>query len=179
MTFPSGWLVKNLPAYTGDIWDVGLIPESGKSPGGVKWQPIPVFFPVKFHGTRNLVGYSPWGHKELDMTKHPHTYIYDLSLFLLCVSHFSCVQLFVTPWTVAHQAPLSMGFSRQESWSGLPCSPPADLPNPVIKPALSPLVVALQADSFYHWATREALSCWNYVNKEDRFAEFRLILPTN
>ena len=42
----------------------------------------------------------------------------------------SRVQLFATLWTVAHQAPLSMGFSRQESWSGFPCSPPRDLPNP-------------------------------------------------
>ena len=42
------------------------------------------------------------------------------------VSH---VQLFVTPWTVAHQAPLSMGFSRQEHWSGLPGPPSGDLPN--------------------------------------------------
>ena len=48
--------------------------------------------------------------------------------------HFSCVQLFATQWTVAHQAPLSMGFSRQEYWNGLPCPPPGDLPNPVIKP---------------------------------------------
>ena len=43
---------------------------------------------------------------------------------------FSCVWLFVTPWTVAHQAPLSMGFSRQEHWSGLPCPSPGDLPDP-------------------------------------------------
>ena len=48
---------------------------------------------------------------------------------------FSCVQLFGTPWTMAHQAPLSMGFSRQEYWSGLPCAPPKDLPDPGIKPA--------------------------------------------
>ena len=50
---------------------------------------------------------------------------------------------FVIPWTVARQAPLSMGFSRQEYWSGLPCPPPGDLPNLGIKTA-SP---ALQADS--------------------------------
>ena len=49
-------------------------------------------------------------------------------------SHFSHVQLFATPWTVAHQAPLSMGFSRQESWSGLPCPPPGDLPHPGTEP---------------------------------------------
>ena len=46
---------------------------------------------------------------------------------------FSCVQLFATLWTVAHQAPLSMGFSRQEYWSGLPFPPPGDLLNPGIK----------------------------------------------
>ena len=45
------------------------------------------------------------------------------------LSHFSRVRLFATPWTVARQAPLSMGFSRQESWSGLPCHPPRDLPD--------------------------------------------------
>ena len=46
----------------------------------------------------------------------------------------SLVQLFETPWTVACQAPLSMGFSRQEYWSGLPCPLPGDLPNPGIEP---------------------------------------------
>ena len=47
---------------------------------------------------------------------------------------FSCVQLFVTPWTIDCQAPLSMGFSRQEYWSRLPCSSPGDLPDPGIEP---------------------------------------------
>ena len=46
-----------------------------------------------------------------------------------------CVLLLATSWIVAHQAPLSMGFSRQEHWSGLPCPPPVDLPHPAIKPA--------------------------------------------
>ena len=50
-----------------------------------------------------------------------------------CVlSRFSCVRLFATPWTVALQAPLSMGFSRQEYWSGLPCPPPGDIPDPAL-----------------------------------------------
>ena len=44
------------------------------------------------------------------------------------------VQLSATPWTVAHQPPLSMEFSRKEYWSGLPFPPPGDLPNPGIKP---------------------------------------------
>ena len=43
--------------------------------------------------------------------------------------------LFVTPWAVAHQAPLSKGFSRQEYWSGLPCPPPGDLPHSGMEPA--------------------------------------------
>ena len=55
----------------------------------------------------------------------------------------SCVWFFATPWTIAHQASLSMGFSRQESWSGLPFPSPVDLPDPRIEPG-SP---ALQADA--------------------------------
>ena len=55
----------------------------------------------------------------------------------------SCVRLFAIPWTVAYQAPLSMEFSRQEYWSGLPFPSPGDLPNPGIEPR-SP---ALQADT--------------------------------
>ena len=43
---------------------------------------------------------------------------------------FSCVLLFATPWTVVWQVPLSMGFSRQEYWSGLSFPPPGDLPDP-------------------------------------------------
>ena len=62
---------------------------------------------------------------------------------------FSCVRLFVTTWTVAHQAPLSMGFSWQEYWSGLPFPPPGDPPDPEIE-LVSPV---LQADSLTlsHW----------------------------
>ena len=58
------------------------------------------------------------------------------------VSH-SVVSDSATPWTVTHQASLPMGFSRQKYWSGLPCPPPGDLPNPGIKPRSPPL----QADS--------------------------------
>ena len=62
---------------------------------------------------------------------------------LLLLSHFSSVQLCATPQTVIHQAPVSMGFTRQEYCSGLPCIPPGDLPDPGMEPG-SP---ALQADS--------------------------------
>ena len=50
------------------------------------------------------------------------------------LSRFSRVQLFVTPWTVTYQAPLSKGFSRQEYWSGLPCLPARDLLDPETEP---------------------------------------------
>ena len=59
------------------------------------------------------------------------------------VKLLSRIRLFVTPWTAAYQAPLSMGFSRQEYWSGLPFPSPGDLPDPGIEPG-SP---ALQADA--------------------------------
>ena len=67
--------------------------------------------------------------------------------FYACVlSHFSCVRLSVTLRTVAHQAPLSMGFSRQEYWSGLLCPPPWDLPDPGTEP-VSPASPALRVNS--------------------------------
>ena len=67
------------------------------------------------------------------------------------LSCFSHVQLFETPWTVACQAPLSMGFSGQEYWSGLPCSPPGDLPDPVIE--LMSLTSAASAGGFFTTST--------------------------
>ena len=59
------------------------------------------------------------------------------------LSRFSSIRLFATLWTVACQASLSMGFSRQEYWSGLPCPPPGNLPDPGIEPSTP----ALQVDS--------------------------------
>ena len=85
-----------------------------------------------------------------------HTFI--LPVFSLCLkwdrgsllfSHWVTSDSFVTPWTIAHQAPLSMIFARQEYWSGLPFSSPGDLPNPGGKPCIG-------RPAFYHWATGEA-----------------------
>ena len=59
---------------------------------------------------------------------------------------FSHVWLLVIPWTVVHQAFLSVGFSRQEYWNGLPYPPPGDLPNPGTEPT-SPAAPLLQAES--------------------------------
>ena len=64
------------------------------------------------------------------------------SLHVCMLSSFSCVWLFATPRTVAHQAALSIGFSRQEYWSGLPCLPPGDLLGPGTEPTslMSPVL---------------------------------------
>ena len=72
----------------------------------------------------------------------------------------SCVWLFATLWTVLHQAPLSMGFSRQNTWNELPFTPPGDLPDPRIE-LLTPAI----AGGPYRWATwkpslRVCCCCW-------------------
>jgi len=94
--------------------------------------PTPVFWPGEFHGL-----YSPWHRKRSDTTKR-------LSLSLSIneserkkVKSLSCVWLFAIPWTVVYQASLSMGFSRQEYWSGLPFPSPGDLPDPGIQTQVS------------------------------------------
>ena len=69
-------------------------------------------------------------------------------------SLFNNVWLFVTLWTIAHQAPMSMGFSRQEYRSGLPCSPPGHLPDPGIWTCVS----WIAGGFFIHWATWKAPS---------------------
>ena len=72
----------------------------------------------------------------------------------VCAKSLSCVQLFATPWSVARQTSLSMGFSRQVYCSGLPCPSPRDLPNPGIK-SISP---ALQMDSLLLSYQRSSIS---------------------
>ena len=73
----------------------------------------------------------------------PHSICSHMFSNTVSPQSLSYIQFFVIPWTVAHKAPLSMVFSRQEHWSGLPFPSPGDLPIPGIKPR-SP---ALQADS--------------------------------
>ena len=82
------------------------------------------------------MSYSPWGHKRIRhnvATKQQQSKVTALSR----------VRLFATPWPVARQAPLSIGPSRQEYGSGLPCPPPGDLP----KPGIEPRSPALKVDS--------------------------------
>ena len=71
------------------------------------------------------------------------------------LSRFSHVQLFVTPWTVAHQAPLFMEFPMQEYWSGLPVPPPGNIPNPGMEP-MSPVTSTLAEGFFTISSTWEA-----------------------
>jgi len=86
----------------------------------------------------------------------------------VCVCVFSHVQFFVTPWTVACQAPLSMGFSRQEYWRGLPFPTPGDLPNPGIE-TTSPEFPALAGGFF----TTSALGFQYFPKAQRRHLEGR------
>ena len=84
-------MIKIFPASAGDV---GLIPGSGSR----KWQPTPVFLPGKSHGQRSLAGYSPWGHKESDMTQwlsahvhtHTHTSVCTILLLFSCLGIIFC-----------------------------------------------------------------------------------------
>ena len=138
--FPGGSVVKNLPANAGDL---GSIPELERLPWRRKWQLTPVFLPGEFHEQRSLADVSQWGQKwgrhNLVTQKqqvipqltwlllsrhciqiHSHSEVLSvrnitflkkllLLLFWLCCTYF---------WTIAHRTPLSMGFPRQEYWSG-------------------------------------------------------------
>ena len=79
------------------------------------------------------------------------------------VKSLSCVQLFVTPWTVAYQAPPSVGFSRQEYWSGLPFPSPEDLPDLGIEP----MSLVLQADALLSEPPRKQWSIGSVHEESD------------
>ena len=85
-----------------------------KIPSRRKEQPTPVFLPGKSHSLRSL----------MKSQRVRHSGVSNTFTFVKLVKSLSCVRLFETPWTVAPQAPLSMGFSRQEYWSSLPFSTP-------------------------------------------------------
>ena len=94
----------------------------------------------------------------------------------LVLSSFSPTQLFATLWNVAHMAPLSMGFSRQEHWSGLPCPLPGDLLDPGIKP--SSLMSPALADGFFttnvtweiEFKTKQSKYCLTKINTHLHFS---------
>ena len=101
-----------------------------KIPWRRKWQPTPVLLPGKSRGERSLAGYSPWGRKRVrqdlatkQLTGHGACWSKPFWSCLLC-----------DPMNCNPQAPLFMGFPRQEFWSGLPFPSPRDLPYPGIQP---------------------------------------------
>ena len=83
---------------------------------------------------RKLRPTEDWGSDPGGLSPEPVLPTIVCVCVCLCVKSLSHVQLFVTPWTVAHQAPLSMAVSRQEYWNGLPFPPPGDLPDPGVDP---------------------------------------------
>ena len=102
--------VKNLPANVENARDCGFDPWVGKIPWSRKWSLL------QYSCLKDSMDRGVW-----HVTVHSCT--------VKSLSRFSHVQLFVTPWTVARPSPLSMGLSRQESWSGLPYPSPRHLPD--------------------------------------------------
>ena len=136
MDFPGGTSDKELVCQCRRHQRHGFFPRVWKIPWRKAWQPTLVFLPVCI---------ITYGHMYVDV--YVHIYIYTDTY----LSSFSYVRLCATLWTVAHQAPLSMGFSRQEYWSAPPWPPQRDLPNSGIKPASA----AQEADSLQlsHWGS--------------------------
>ena len=113
-------------------------------------------------------GWNPNVQPRLKTTSLEHqTCMHVLSL--------SRSRLFVTPWTVASQAPLSMGFPRQEYWSRLPCPPPGDLPDPGIK-SVSPMSPALEGRLFTTEPLKKPRALW-LLSKLGSFEKWPLSCP--
>ena len=140
--FPGGSDDKKSSCDAGDL---GFIPGLGRSPGGGCGNPLQYSFLENPHRQRSLVGYSPWGRKESDLTERLNTHT------ICTCAALSWVQLFQTPWTVVRQTPLSVGFPRQEYWEILPFSPSRGSSQLRDWTPIS-MCPALQVD-FCHWAT--------------------------
>ena len=106
--------------------------------------------------TEPLLLWGILGQVPANLMTFSSTYQYITLLCCASVQSFSRVRLFVTPWTVAHQAPLFLEFSRLEYWNRLPYPPPGDLPDPGIKPT-SLMSPPLAGGFFTTSTTREAL----------------------
>ena len=118
-----------------------------------------LFFHVTVHFSQQCL---------LKSLSYPHVYIL-VSFVVDCVlSHFSCVHLFVTLWTAAHQAPLSMRFFRQDYWSGLPFPTPGDLPNPGMEPTN-----ILKRERELSWSQTEHRNWWR-SSRVDFLSQFWL-----
>ena len=150
------------------VWDMGV----GTGEGGLYSFHVPyittearylIFSPEPFFNYKDLINSNKKRYTPLWIPALCQLYFYIINHSITCIlsnvhmcllSRFSRVWLFVTPWTIAFQAPLSLEFSSQEYWGGLSCPPPGDLPDSRIKPSSPALQVIL-----YHWATGETLHC--------------------
>ena len=94
-------------------------------------------------------------------------YLSHIFFIVLCAQLLSHDELFVNLWTIARHAPLSMRFSWQEYWSGLPCPPPGDLPNPGIEPP---------SFSLLHWQADSLPLAWIIIKSSSCFHSFGQIL---
>ena len=128
-----------------------------------RWEWLLHGYGVSFWGGENIVELDRGGGCTIQWKcLMPMLYTSNGWFYVMCARILGCfshVWLFLNLWTVACRVPLSMGFSRQEYWNGLPCPPAGDLPDPRVKRE-SPESPALQADS-YPWDTEEAL-CYVY-----------------
>jgi len=95
------------------------------------------------------------------------------------LSRFGHVRFFANPWTVTCQAPLSMEFSQQEHWNGLPCPPPGDLPDPGIEP-MYPASPVLQVDSLPDepWGSPRKVHALNKIGRSFAIENVRLNIET-
>ena len=133
--------VKNLPASAGDAGSIsGSERSSGEGNGS----------PLQYSCLGIPWREEPGGLQSMDC----RSWEQRLNHHSLRPSLFSRVRVFVTPWITAHQAPLSMGFSKREHWSGFPCPLPGDLRDPGIEstflifPALTPIRTWYNLDKF-------------------------------
>ena len=142
--FPCGSAGKESTCNAGDL---GSTPGLGRSPGEGKG------YPLQYSSLQNSIdcivhGVAKSWTRLNDFHFHLEKFR-DSKVYCVVVESLSLVWLFVTAWTIAHQAPLSMGFPRQEYWSGLPFPTPGTLPDPGI-------LHWWEGQILYHWATKEA-----------------------
>ena len=128
----KNWLIKK-DSDAGKDWrqEKGMIQD--ETVGWYHWLNDFEQDPGVGDGQGSLACYSPWGRKELEMTDWLNNNnvckVISCSMVACVLSHCSGVWLLATLWTIARQAPLSMGFFRQEYQRGLPCPSPEDLPH--------------------------------------------------
>ena len=127
-------LLRQTPASLSSETQRGGHAAQGRKEAGTRQSKWPRGFGSGNFQQENILGNRPVGQQEASPVAC-FAELASLALQLWWSSHSVVSDSFVTPWTAAHQAPLSMGFSRQEQWSGLPFPSPGDLPDPGIRPS--------------------------------------------